>query len=508
MKTGSVLFVGAGPGDPKLLTIRGKEALERADVVIYDRLANPLLLSHVNTDAKLIYCGKEAVRHTLPQDQINLLLIEEAKKGQTVVRLKGGDPSMFGRVGEEAQMCLAHGIPFEIVPGVTSGMAAPLYAGIPLTHRDYNSSVAFVTGHLCDKNAQKEPDWAALSSVETLIIYMGVKNLPRIKERLLAHGKAKETPVALVRWGTLGEQKTLVGKLETIDQDVALAGFAAPAIIIIGEVVRLRESLNWYESRPLFGKRIAVAAKPREGRGTDLAARLEALGAEVVPIPLVELPSSSSASGTGIPADFSSYQWLVFDDERQVAFFFQELRQRRFDLRQIKSKLAARGVLAAEALEKSGLYPERVLDEKLSSSTLHLELSLGKGERILHLSAGKGMVILHAQGTMTHSVQAGTVEWNPAHPTAKWMEKRPVDWLATDDSYALPALTVFAGENWQAKPLICASADVEEKAREMGWQVVTSFAKSKDEARELWSCGVYVNEVAHSTHEPEQIGSR
>ena len=470
MKTGSVLFVGAGPGDPKLLTIRGKEALERADVVIYDRLANPLLLTHVRKEAKLIYCGKEADRHTLPQDEINHLLIEEAQKGQTVVRLKGGDPSMFGRVGEEAQICVAHAIPFEIVPGVTSGMAAPLYAGIPLTHRDYNSSVAFVTGHLCDKNAGKEPDWAALSSVETLVIYMGVKNLTRITERLLTHGKAKETPVALVRWGTLGEQQTLVGKLETIDQVVALAGFTAPAIIVIGEVVQLRESLNWFESRPLFGKRIAVASKRTESSAENLASRLEQLGAEVISIPLVE-SSGAFVGDKGIPADFFSYQWLVFDDARQVSFFLQELRRRKFDLRQLKGKLAARGQDAAEALEQNGLYPDEIVDEAMEPAHLHHFLALRKGERLLYLRNGDSMVVLHALGTVTHTVQAGELEWNKTHPAAKWLLQQPVDWLATDDSYDLPALKSFAGADWQTKPMICVGKETERKAIELGWHV-------------------------------------
>ncbi|GED69136.1 hypothetical protein BRE01_28380 [Brevibacillus reuszeri] len=472
MKSGSVLFVGAGPGDPKLLTIRGKEALERADVVIYDRLANPLLLTYVKKEAKLIYCGKEADRHTLPQDEINLLLIQEAQKGQIVVRLKGGDPSMFGRVGEEAEVCLAHAIPYEIVPGITSGMAAALYAGIPLTHRDYNSSVAFVTGHLCDKNAEKEPDWAALASVETLVIYMGVKNLSRIKERLLAHGKAKDTPVALVRWGTLREQQTVVGRLESIDQEAASAGFTAPAIIVIGEVVRLRESLNWFESRPLFGKRIAVTSKPGMERSGNLATKLEQLGAEVISIPLVESPASLPLD-MGIPADFASYQWLVFDDERQVSFFLRVLRQRKFDLRQIKSKLAARGKRAADALEKNGLYPDQVIDQALEPTHLHHYLALRKGERLLYLKPGHGMVVLHSLGTVTHTVQAGELEWDQKHPAATWLVNYPVDWLATEDSYDLPALQSIAGAEWQTKPILCIGHEAETRAREMGWNVVT-----------------------------------
>ncbi|QRG70724.1 uroporphyrinogen-III C-methyltransferase [Brevibacillus choshinensis] len=465
MKTGSVLFVGAGPGDPKLLTIKGMEALQRADVVVYDRLANPLLLAHVRQEARLVYCGKEADRHTLPQDEINLLLVREAQKGQIVVRLKGGDPSMFGRVGEEAQMCRDHGIPFEIIPGITSGMAAPLYAGIPLTHREYNSSVAFVTGHLCEKNAGKEPDWRALASVETLVIYMGVKNLPHIRGQLLRHGKSPDTPVALVRWGTLGKQETLEGRLETIDQAAAKAGFQAPAIIVVGEVVRLRESLRWYDSKPLFGKRVAVAS-----RGRSLERVLEQLGAEVWPIPLVQPPlASHEAEGHGFPNDFFAYEWLVLDGELQVQFFFRELAARRFDLRQLQAKIVGGDRAAALALEQKGLYPQLVLEAPVVSSALPHVLHLNKGERILHVSRGPSAAMRHAHGSLIHAVQGGDLQWDSSHPAAEWFHPDSFDWFAADDACALEALAQFAGPDGRSKRLVCVGADTGERARELGW---------------------------------------
>lgn len=478
MKSGSVLFVGAGPGDPKLLTIKGMEALKRADVVVYDRLANPLLLAHAKREARLIYCGKEADRHTLPQDEINLLLIREAKKGQTVVRLKGGDPSMFGRVGEEAQTCLEHGIPFEIVPGITSGMAAPLYAGIPLTHRDYNSSVAFVTGHLCEKNAGKEPDWAALATVETLVIYMGVKNLPRIRTQLLANGKAANTPVALVRWGTLGEQETLVGKLATIVEQVAEAGFAAPAIIVVGEVVQLRDSLNWYESKPLFGQTVAVASA--QAGSSSLAAVLEGLGAEVLPIPLAARTFSREQEGKGIPQDLSSYQWLVFSCERQVSFFFQGLREQRIDVRELKGKVVAYGSAAAEALEMKGFYPDQVLDESTPVSSLHTALPLVEGDRILHVSSGSGSVVVHSNGAVTNTVQAGSFEWDRSHPAAAWLAERPYDFLAAEDVTVLSAFSAFAGSDWSTKPILCVGNETEKSAKMLGWSDVIGCAEGTD----------------------------
>jgi len=474
MKTGSVLFVGAGPGDPKLLTIRGMEALQRADVVVYDRLANPLLLTHVREDARLVYCGKEADLHTLPQDEINLLLVREAQSGHTVVRLKGGDPSMFGRVGEEAQVCLAHGVPFEIVPGITSGMAVPLYAGIPLTYREYNSSVAFVTGHLCEKNAGKKPDWAALAALETLVIYMGVKNLPRIKEQLLIHGKHPDTPVALVRWGTLGKQKTLTGRLASIDRTVAEAGFKAPAIIVIGEVVRLRDSLDWYESKPLFGQRVAVVSA-RTGEPA-LALALERLGAEVWPIPLHGQSSSSLVADPWLPDDFAVYPWVAFDGEQQAAAFFQELAKRRFDLRQLQAKIAACGQQAARALEERGIYPQLVLDAPSRSSDLPHALPLKSGERVLHVSAEEGTARLFARGIVIHRVQAGVLEWNKAHPAAKWFAPDSFDWFAADDPDALVPLAQFAGADWQARRLLCVGGETSGRAKEMGWGEIVACA--------------------------------
>lgn len=466
MKTGSVLFVGAGPGDPKLLTIKGMEALQHADVVVYDRLANPLLLAHVKQEARLVYCGKEADRHTLPQDEINRLLVREAQRGQIVVRLKGGDPSMFGRVGEEAQECLAHGIPFEIVPGITSGMAAPLYAGIPLTHREYNSSVAFVTGHFCEKNAGKELDWAALARMETLVIYMGVKNLPRIKDSLLAHGKHPDTPVALVRWGTLGEQQTVEGRLLTIDQTAAQAGFRSPAIIVVGEVVRLRESLNWHESKPMFGQTIAVASR-RTGE-QSLAQALERLGAEVWPLPLSEMPRWQTDSGSGFPEAVEDYPWIVFDSERHVTAFFRELSVRRFDIRRLRGKMVARGLQAARALEERGLYPHRVLEEPGRSVPIRQLLPEGQGERILHVRGGKSPTVRNGEEAVDHLWLTGELGWDREHLASRWFTERSFDWLAADEPDALSVLAELAEKGWKDGKLLCVGEETVRFAKELG----------------------------------------
>ncbi|MCI1694937.1 uroporphyrinogen-III C-methyltransferase [Aneurinibacillus aneurinilyticus] len=249
MVQGKVFLVGAGPGDPKLITVRGMELIQQADVIVYDRLASPKLLNYTRKGTERIYCGKQADHHSLPQQEINRVIVERALEGKKVVRLKGGDPFMFGRGGEEAEACIAAGLSYEVVPGITSGIAAPAYAGIPVTHRDYSSSVAFVTGHKAS-GKESEIDWERLSSaVDTLVFYMGVSNLPDIVKRLCQYGRAKETPVALVRWGTCENQETLTGTLETIVEQVQQARFQAPAIIVVGEVVRLREQLAWYEQR-------------------------------------------------------------------------------------------------------------------------------------------------------------------------------------------------------------------------------------------------------------------
>lgn len=248
---GKVYLVGAGPGDPKLITVKGMECLQQADVVVYDRLANPALLEYAPPHAERIYCGKYPDNHTMRQEAINQLLAEKALCGLTVVRLKGGDPSVFGRVGEEAEHLVQFGIPFEIVPGVTAGIAAPAYAGIPVTHREYGSSFAVVTGHLREEKPEQAVEkWRALAQgIDTVAFYMGIGNLPMIRKQLIEHGKDPKTPVAVIAWGTLPEQATVTGTLDDIEQRLAdNPQITNPAIILVGEVVQLREKIQWFEA--------------------------------------------------------------------------------------------------------------------------------------------------------------------------------------------------------------------------------------------------------------------
>lgn len=246
MRIGKVYLVGAGPGDPGLLTVRGLELLRKAEVIIYDRLVNPLLLEEASPEAARIFAGKLTGSHSLPQEEINKLLISHARRGEQVIRLKGGDPFVFGRGGEEAEALAEAGIPFEIVPGVSSALAVPAYAGIPLTHRRLSSSFAVITGHECYKT-EPSIDWGRLATaVDTLVVLMGLKNLPGIVAKLVAHGRSPQTPVALIRWGTAEEQETIIGTLADI-HDKAKA-LRAPVVIVIGEVVSLSDKLRWFDA--------------------------------------------------------------------------------------------------------------------------------------------------------------------------------------------------------------------------------------------------------------------
>lgn len=246
---GKVYLVGAGPGDPKLITVRGVECIREADVIAYDRLANPKLLEYARPDAELIYVGKLPDRHSLPQEEINALLVQKAQAGLTVTRLKGGDPFVFGRGGEEAAELAEHGISFEVVPGVTAGIAAPAYAGIPVTQRNVASTFAIVAGHECPGKEQSSIRWDKISTaIDTLAFYLGVKNLPLICEQLILHGRSPETPVAIIHWGTMPEQRTVVGTLCTIVEIAQQEQISNPSIILVGEVVNLREQGQWFEA--------------------------------------------------------------------------------------------------------------------------------------------------------------------------------------------------------------------------------------------------------------------
>ena len=363
-KKGKVYLVGAGPGDPGLLTVKAKECLERADVVIYDYLANQAFLDYAGDKAELIYVGKKGGSHTMGQQDINSLIVERAGSGLKVVRLKGGDPFIFGRGGEEAQELAKADISFEIIPGVTSAIAVPAYAGIPLTHRDYTATVAFITGHEDPTKEESNIAWDRLATAAgTLVFLMGVGNLSQIAERLMAHGRSGNTPVAVIRRGTVSEQRTVTGTLQDIAGIVKEEGIRPPAIIVVGDVVNLREQLNWFEKRPLFGKRIVVTRAREQASG--FLTGLTELGAECIEFPTIEVvpPESWEPMDRAINS-LESYQWLLFTSVNGVKYFFERLEFLGKDVRDLKGlKIGAIGPATARAIQGKGIRPDMVPDE-------------------------------------------------------------------------------------------------------------------------------------------------
>jgi uroporphyrinogen III methyltransferase/synthase len=359
---GKVYLIGAGPGDPGLFTLKGRRCLEEADVVVYDALANPRLLQHAKTDAELIYVGKQAGRHSLPQEEIGRLLVARARDGKIVARLKGGDPFIFGRGGEEAEELAAAGIPFEVVPGVTSAVAAPAYAGIPLTHRDFTSTVAFVTGHEDPTKDESSIAWDALATgIGTLVFFMGVGRLSEIVRRLTEHGRSPATPAAVIRWGTRADQQVLTGALA--DLPAKSQGIKPPALIVVGEVVALRQKLHWFEDLPLFGKRILIT-RARE-QASQFAKLLEAAGAEVVEFPAIRIvPPESWAPLDAAIAGLREYQWVIFTSVNGVRFFRERLALAGRDLRDMYGiTVCAIGPATADALLQRGIRADLVPPE-------------------------------------------------------------------------------------------------------------------------------------------------
>ena len=360
-RAGTVYLVGAGPGDPKLITLKGIECLKCADVVIYDLLINDALLEHCPPHAEKIYGGKRPGEQRKRQDEINSLMIEGARAGKTVVRLKGGDPFIFGRGGEEVLALVEAGIDFEIVPGITSAIAAPAYAGIPLTHRDYASSVAFVTGHSASFAPDSPIGWEQLATaVDTLVVYMGIGHLRQIAEQLTKHGRSPETPVTLVHWGTTPRQKTLEGTLADISEKAEAVKFRNPAVIVVGTVNRLRKQLRWYDSKPLFGKRIVVTRARAQASG--FAELLESYGAATTQFPTIQIqPILDNPVLEKAIARLNDYDWVIFTSVNTVEIFYSRLRESGADIRSFgKAQVCAVGPKTVEALDKIGLCADYV----------------------------------------------------------------------------------------------------------------------------------------------------
>lgn len=395
-KRGYVYLIGAGPGDPGLLTLKGASCLSQAEVVIYDRLVCSRLLSLAPEGAERIFAGKSAEGNTMSQEQINALLVEKGRAGRLVVRLKGGDPFVFGRGGEEALALAEAGIPFEVVPGVTAGVAGPAYAGIPVTHRGLSSAVVLVTGHEDPLKGTSDVDWRSIARVGSIVVYMGVGHLPQVVQSLLDAGRSAETPCAVVANATTLSQRTTEGVLGTIVQGASSARVEPPALLLVGEVVSLRRRLLWFERRPLFGLRVLVT-RTRE-QASRLSELLERCGAEAVEAPLIrilEIPSSEELQGT--LSQLNGFQWVVFTSANGVDVFFRRLTERGRDARALGGcSVCALGPGTAEALAGHGiradLVPKRYLAEEVAKELL--TQGLPQGARVLLARAEKANPVL------------------------------------------------------------------------------------------------------------------
>jgi uroporphyrinogen III methyltransferase/synthase len=359
-----VYLVGAGPGDPELITVKARRLLESADCILYDHLASADLLSLAPASAERIYVGKKKAEYALSQEEICALLVERGKRGLSVVRLKGGDPFLFGRGGEEAEALADAGVPFEVVPGVTSPLGIAAYTGVPLTHRDHTSVVTFITGHDVLKI-----DWSKVGASETLVIFMGLSHFDEIASRIVAGGRAADTPAMAVRWGTRPDQEVVIGTLKTLPDLIHKHALKPPATIIVGEVVRLHDKLNWYEKLPLFGQRIVVT-RAREQAGT-LTELLHSLGAETIDLPTIEIqPARDYAPLDNAIANLRDYGWLIFTSANGVRFFLDRLDRSKSDLRSIEGRICAIGPATQDALERFHLKVDCMAKEYVAEGLL------------------------------------------------------------------------------------------------------------------------------------------
>lgn len=379
---GFVYLVGAGPWDPGLLTLRGRELLARADAVLYDYLVNPELLDHLPPQAERVPVGAPPDRMT--QAEINAALVERAQRGQVVVRLKGGDPFVFGRGGEEAEALVHAGVPFEVVPGVTAAIAGAAFAGIPVTHRGYGSTLAFVTGHrAADGDARDGVDYPALARMSTVAFYMGVRNLDAVAAGLIAAGKRKETPVALIRWASRPDQETVVTTLEGCAAAATAAGLEAPMTILIGEVVALRDRIGWYEQRPLYKTRVAITRS--QGQQGALAHRLAELGAEVIALPTIAFEPADPAPIQAAIEHLATYDRVIFTSANGVDAFLDALYAAGRDPRAFAAaRIACIGPATARRLRERGLVADQVPHQFVAEALIDALLEEGvAGQRIL-----------------------------------------------------------------------------------------------------------------------------
>jgi uroporphyrinogen III methyltransferase/synthase len=440
-----VYLVGAGPGDPGLITVKGRKILERADSVLYDHLASGRLLDLAPASAERVYVGKKRSKHEFSQDEIARMLIERARRGWNVVRLKGGDPFIFGRGGEEIEALAAAGIPFEIVPGVTTPLGIAAYTGVPLTHREHTSAVTFVTGH-----SVEAIDWSKVGAAETIVLFMGLVNFPAIAQELIRHGRSPKTPAMAVRWATRPDQQTIAATLADLPALIEQDGLRPPATIVIGEVVALRERFNWFERLPLFGKRIVITRDRRQAM--ELAEPLEALGTETLLLPMIEIRPAADASALDHAIErLPEYDWIIFTSVNGVRYFVEALDRSQRDLRALKAKLCAIGPATRAAVEALHLRVDRMPEEYVAESLL--ESLAGddlKGKRILLPRAAVARdlvpVALRERGAIVDVVEAyRTVIPDDAGARAKELFEHKPDWITFTSSSTIKNFVQVAG---------------------------------------------------------------
>jgi uroporphyrinogen III methyltransferase/synthase len=450
-----VYLVGSGPGDPGLITLRGVECLRRAEVVVYDYLANEQLLNHAPDSAERIYAGKIGGRHNQGQDEINALLVRKGSEGKTVVRLKGGDPFVFGRGGEECEALREAGVPFQVVPGVTAAVGASAYAGIPLTHREYTASVTLVAGQEGKDKDESTIDWERLSHGNgTVVFYMGVTTLRRNMERMMKHGKSPETPVALVRWGTTPKQQVLIGTLADIADRAEKSSFKPPAVTVVGDVVRLRDKLAWFDDRPLFGKRLMVTRAAAQAG--EFAAMLANRGAAVIECPTIRLiePEQWEPLDAVLRA-ISSYDWVVLTSVNAVRCLFRRLETLGLDARSLAGcRVCAVGPKTAEAIRSFGIIPDLIpADYKAEGVVAEFSRLEMSGKKILFPRADRAREVipreLSAMGAHVDApIAYRTVLPDRLPPEAVFaLEKRSVDCITFTSSSTVQNLASMLGED-------------------------------------------------------------
>jgi uroporphyrinogen III methyltransferase/synthase len=456
-----VYLVGAGPGDPDLITMRGAKLLEQTDVVVYDFLSNPRLLSYC-PQAEMIYVGKKAAQHSMPQEQINALLVEKARAGKRVVRLKGGDPFVFGRGGEECQALAEAGIRFEVVPGITAAIAAPAYAGIPVTHRDFNSSFTLVTGHEReDGQESNEIDWSVLAKLPCMAFYMGTKSLPSICAKLLENGMRADMPAAMIQWGTWPAQRTVVSTIAQLADDVKMAGLSSPALTIIGKVVELRQTIFWFENRPLFGQTIVVTRSRHQA--SEIAAKLQDLGANVIEAPTIEIRERSDMTAVDAALrEAGEFDWVCFTSVNGVSAARDRIAKIGLDARAFgKAKIAAIGNATARAISQQlclnvDLCPDSFIAEALADE--FVKRNEVKGKRFLLLRADIAREILRKRLSRSGAAEVRDVAIYETHRASELpaevidaISARKINWITFSSSSTVQNFAQLLGGDYRER---------------------------------------------------------